>query len=133
MRRFRWSLLGTRQDGKILTARRTIGAAVGDYENDAYNLAGMPINVTSLGYGVTYVYSAAGRALSVTNYTGGTTNKFVSNATYAPPGELSAMTLGSAGIVTKDAYNNRLQPILLSAGVTANPHCLACVMTFTLG
>ena len=99
--------------GRIVNARRTIGTAVGNYETDVYNLAGMPLNFTSLNYGVTYVYGAAGKPLSVTNYTGGVATNFVSNATYAAPGELTAMTVGSAGIVANNAYNNRLQPLLL--------------------
>jgi RHS repeat-associated protein len=104
--------------GRILSERRTIGAVRGDYETDAYNLAGLPITVTSLGYGVSYTYSGAARPLTATNYTGGTT-KFASGATYVPPGELAGATLGSAtgfaGFAVNNSYNDRLQPILLSA------------------
>ncbi len=118
------------QMGRILQERRTIGSAAGDYETDAYNLDGSPSSLTTLGYGVTYTYSGAARALTATNYTGGT-NKLVSAATYAPPGELATMTNGSTssftGIVTNNAYNNRLQPILLSAGVSGqNPVFSEC-------
>jgi hypothetical protein len=101
--------------GRILTGRRTIGGAVGDYDNDAYNLAGLPVSVTTLGYGIAYTYSAAGRALTATHYTGGT-YQFVASATYAPHGELTSMKLGaSSTIVTNNAYNNRLQPVQLYA------------------
>src|SRR5712691_1262614 len=111
--------------GRILQERRTIGAVLGDYDTDAYNLDGSVSSITSLGYSVAYTYSGAGRPLTATNYVGGT-NKPVSGATYAPPGELAAMTNGSTstftGIVTNNVYNKRLQPILLSAGVTGqNP------------
>jgi RHS repeat-associated protein len=111
--------------GRILQERRTIGGVLGKYETDVYNLDGSPTNVTTLGYAVAYTYGGAGRALTATNYTGGT-NKLVTGATYAPPGALTAMTMGStssfAGIVTNNAYSNRLQPILLSAGVAGqNP------------
>ena len=104
--------------GRILQERRTIGAAAGDYEADAYNLAGQPTSITTLNYSVAYTYSGADRALTATNFNGGT-NKFVSAATYAPPGGLATMTMGAAtgfaGIVTTNAFNDRLQPILLSA------------------
>ncbi len=116
--------------GRILRERRTIGAVLGDYENDSYNLDGSPATFTTLGYQVTYTYTGAGRPITASNYTGGTTN-FVKSATYAPPGELTAMTLGStssfAGIVTNNAYNDRLQPILLSATVAGqNPVFSLC-------
>jgi RHS repeat-associated protein len=122
--------------GRVLSERRTIGAVSGDFETDTYNLDGSPTNVTTLGYGVSYAYSGAGRPLSATNYTGGT-NKFVSGATYAPPGELAAMTMGStssfAGIVTTNAYNLRLEPILLSAGVSGQNPVFSECFDFHLG
>src|SRR5258708_26002676 len=103
--------------GRTLQERRTIGAVLGLYETDAYNLGGSPTSITSLGYSIGYTYGAAGRPISATNYLTPTT-KFVSGATYAPPGELATMTSGStstfAGIVTSNAYYKRLQPILLS-------------------
>jgi RHS repeat-associated protein len=101
--------------GRVLKERRTIGSVIGDYENDTFNLDGSVATVTSLGYGVTYTYAGAGRPLTASH----STTKFVSGATYAPPGELRGMTMGSAtgfaGITVANAYNNRLQPILLSA------------------
>jgi hypothetical protein len=84
---------------RVLTERRTIGSVQGDYETDAYNLDGSPTSVTSLGYGVTYTYSKVGRPLSAINYTGGTTD-FVTGATYASPGELATMTMGSTSTFT---------------------------------
>lgn len=80
------------QMGRVLQELRAIGSVRGDYENDAYNLGGLPTSVTSLGYSVGYTYDGAGQALTATNYSGGTT-KFVSGAVYAPPGELTSMTL----------------------------------------
>jgi RHS repeat-associated protein len=122
--------------GRVLSARRTIGAVVGDYETDTYNLDGSPTGVTSLGYSVGYVYSKAERPLSAINYSGGTTN-FVTSATYAPPGELATMTMGFTstfgGIVTSNAYNSRLQPILLSAGVTGQSPVFSECFDFHLG
>ena len=101
--------------GRVLKERRTIGTVQGDYENDTFNLDGSVANVTSLGYGVSYTYNGAARPLTATH----ATTKFVSGATYAPPGELTGGTLGVAtgfaGITVSDAYNKRLQPIFLSA------------------
>ena len=102
--------------GRILQERRTIGTIKGDYENDAFNLDGSVASVTSVGYGVNYTYSGAARPLTAAH---GSSIQFVSGATYAPPGELAGMTLGSAtgfaGITIANAYSDRLQPILLSA------------------
>jgi RHS repeat-associated protein len=102
--------------GRILDERRTIGTVKGDYVNDAFNLDGSVASLTSLGgYGVLYTYSGAARPLTATH----STTQLVSGATYAPPGELAGMTMGAAsgfaGIAVSDAYNDRLQPILLSA------------------
>jgi RHS repeat-associated protein len=106
--------------GRVLQERRTLGAVVGDYETDAYNLDGSPQNVTSLGFRIAYTYSGAARALTATNNATNPVTKFVSSGTYAPPGELAGATLGSvsggfAGFTVANAYNDRLQPILLSA------------------
>ena len=68
---------------------------------------------------VTYTVGGAGRTTQVSdsanNYVG-YTNTF---AAYAPTGALAGMTNGHTGtlpgIVTTNTYNNRLQPILLSA------------------
>jgi RHS repeat-associated protein len=97
--------------GRVLQERRTIGTVIGNYENDAFNLDGSVQSMTSLGYSVGYTYSAAARPLTATN----STTNFVSGATYFPPGELAGMTLGAAPITVTNAFNNRLQPILLSA------------------
>jgi RHS repeat-associated protein len=94
--------------GRILQERRTIGAAAGEYDTDAYNLDGSEASVTDFGYGVAYTYNGAGRPLTAENATSG--NNFVTGATYAPPGELAGFTNGTSisGAVT---YNSRLQPI----------------------
>lgn len=101
---------------RVLQERRTIGTVSGDYENDTFNLDGSVASVTSLGYGVSYTYSGAARPLTAAY---GSSINFVTGATYAAPGELTGMTMGSAtgfaGITVANAYNNRLQPILLSA------------------
>jgi len=67
---------------------------------------------------VTYTVGGAGRTTQVTD---SASNTFVAPPTnpptmYAPHGALVGMTSGT-GIVTSNAYNNRLQPFMLSAGV----------------
>jgi RHS repeat-associated protein len=106
--------------GRMLEEKRTLGAVLGDYETDAYNLDGSAQSVTSLGFRIAYTYSGAGRALTATNNAPSPVTKYVASATYAPPGELVGATLGSvsggfAGFTVSNAYNDRLQPILLSA------------------
>jgi RHS repeat-associated protein len=115
------------QIGRTLEERRTIGTVVGDYNTDTYNLDGSVATVTTLGYGVSYAYGGAARPLSATN----SSVNFAQSATYAPLGELAGMTMGSAtgftGFVASNAYNPRLQPILLSAGVSGhNPVFSVC-------
>jgi len=103
------------QLGRVLQERRTTDAVGGDYETDAYNLDGSSQGVTTLDYGISYVYSGAVTPLTAAN---GNT-KLVTAATYASPGELSGATLGLAtgfaGFTVNNSYNDRLQPILLSA------------------
>lgn len=74
---------------------------------------------------VTYTQGDAGRSLGV----GDSSNSYVASgttnrATYAPGGALASMTNGYtgpfAGIVTLNIYNDRLQPISLSAKVGSN-------------
>jgi RHS repeat-associated protein len=124
--------------GRVLQERRTLGAAVGDYETDAYNLDGSPQSITSLGFRIAYTYSGAARALTATNNATSPATKFVSSATYAPPGELVGATLGSvsggfAGFTVTNAYSDRLQPILLSAGVTGQNPVFSECLDFHLG
>lgn len=99
--------------GRILHERRTIGAVKGDFDNDTYNLDGSVTNVTSLGYDVAYTYDGAGRVTTAKN--SADPFSYVTSATYAPPGEVASVSLGAAPITVTNYYNNRLQPILLSA------------------
>jgi len=67
----------------------------------------------STGKTITYSYSRAGRPLSALNTTDNV--NYVQSATYAAPGELTAMTNGAtstfAGISVQNSYNKRLQPL----------------------
>src|SRR5205807_7367205 len=68
--------------------------------------------MTSLGFQINYLYNGAGRPLSAIG-----SNNFVqsNSATYAPFGGLTSAKMGPQPIIITNAYNNRLQPILLSA------------------
>jgi RHS repeat-associated protein len=98
--------------GRILQERRTIGTVAGKNDTDVYNLDGSVASLTSLGFQVTYAYNGAGRPLSAL---GG--NSFVqsNSATYAPFGGLASAKMGPTPIVVTNKYNNRLQPLLISA------------------
>ena len=101
--------------GRILQERTDDRHDKRRLENDSFNLDGSVASVTSVGYGVVYTYSGAARPLTALH----SATNVVTGATYAPPGELAGMTLGSAtgfaGITVANAYSDRLQPILLSA------------------
>jgi RHS repeat-associated protein len=103
--------------GRTLQERRTIGSIAGKNGTDVYNVDGSVASMTSLGFQVTYTYSAAGRALSAL---GG--NAFVqsNSATYAPFGGLTGARMGPTPIVISNTYNNRLQPLLISASAASN-------------
>jgi RHS repeat-associated protein len=119
--------------GRVLQERRTINTVKGDYENDAFNLDGSVASATSLGYQVSYTYGGAALPLTATH----STTNFLTGATYAPPGELTGGTLGSAtgfaGFTVNNAYNDRLQPILLSAAVTGQNPVFSECFDFHLG
>ena len=112
VRWFRRGQLDARPDGTYIQEVRTIGAVTGKHDAEAYNLDGSIASITSLGYAVSYTYSAAGRPIYLA---GG--NLYVQNnsVTYAPFGGLTSAKLGPNSIVVTNAYNNRLQPLLISA------------------
>ncbi len=72
---------------------------------------------------VTYTVGGAERVTQVSDSANSYVGFSGSPATYAPNGALAGMTQGHtssfAGIVTSNLYNDRLQPILLSAGVSS--------------
>ncbi len=108
------------QMGRVAQERRRIGptTAPGKYITYTYNKDGSLATLqTPPLKTVSYTVGGAGRATQLVD-TGDSIN-FVTGATYAPPGELTGMTMGSAsgfaGFTVHNAYNDRLQPILLSA------------------
>jgi RHS repeat-associated protein len=104
--------------GRIANEKRTI-VGTSNITNTTtyapYNLDGSVQTITYPGTGtvITYLYSKAGRAISGED--NGNSNDYAYSATYAPFGGLTALTMGTAPIKLANAYNNRLQPLLISA------------------
>ncbi len=123
------------QMGRTLQESRDL-AGVTKSVTYTYNLDGSLATLTTPPLKtVSYTYSAAARATKLVD--SGDSINFVTGATYAPPGELTGMTMGSAsgfaGITTTNVYSTRLQPILLSAGVTGQNPVFSECFDFHLG
>lgn len=101
--------------GRILQERRTIGTVVGKYDNDAYNLDGSVSSITiPSGYQIGYTYNKVAQPITVKVY-GTNAFNYVTSATYSPAGALTSASLGATPVTLTNTYNDRLQPILLSA------------------
>ena len=103
--------------GRIASEQRTI-AGVSKSMGYTYNRDGSVNTVTYPSSAVlAYTPSAAGRMLSVADNGNGV--NYVISATYAPPGDLTGFVSGNsgsfAGITNSFSYNQRLQPINMSA------------------
>jgi RHS repeat-associated protein len=123
------------QMGRTLEESRDL-AGVTKSVNYTFNLDGSLATLTTPPLKkVSYTYNAAARATRLVDSSDSI--NFVTGATYAPPGELTGMTVGSAsgfaGITTTNAYSTRLQPILLSAGVTGESPVFSECFDFHLG
>ncbi len=126
--------------GRVTEEERAIGAAtVSNFIYYNYNLDGSLATLQTPPMKVlNYTYSGAGHATQLVDNTDNI--NFASNATYAPPGELTGVTLGAPpqrhgfcyqseqggectdtfnGFAVSNAYNQRLQPILLSAATSS--------------
>jgi RHS repeat-associated protein len=105
--------------GRVNHEYRAIGkTTVAHYIDSLHNLDGsLSLLQTQPLKKLNYTYNAAGQPTQLVDSTDNI--NFATNATYAPPGELTGLTLGSAtgfaGLTVSNAYNLRLQPILLSA------------------
>jgi len=105
----------------------------------AYNLDGSVKTLTyPSGDVITYTPGGAGRPLGVSDSTNTYVASGTSNhATYAPNGSLAGMANGYtssfAGIVTANIYNDRLQPILYSAGISGQSSLFSLCYDFHLG
>jgi hypothetical protein len=104
--------------GRVVWEKRKTGTATAQSVIYTFNLDG---SLNTLKYPSTaivkYTPSGAGRILSAKDV--GNSINYVQNAQYAPFGGLTSMTQGAAPITTTDAYNNRLQPVMLSAATSA--------------
>lgn len=100
--------------GRTLQEKRKIGTAAAQSVIYTYNLDG---SIKTLKYPSTatvkYTPGAAGRMLAAQDIANSI--NYVQNAHYAPFGGLTSMSQGAAPITTTNAYNNRLQPITISA------------------
>jgi RHS repeat-associated protein len=105
--------------GRVKQERRAIGAAgVWHYVDYTFNVDGsLGVLQTPPMKTLNYTYSGAARPTQLVDSTDNI--NFALSATYAPPGKLATATLGSAsnfsGFTVTNYYNDRLQPILLSA------------------
>ena len=105
--------------GRVKQERRAIGAtSVNHYIDYTFNLDGsLGVLQTPPMKNLNYTYNGAGQVIKLIDSTDNI--NFALSATYAPPGELATATLGSAsgftGFTVTNSYNDRLQPILLSA------------------
>jgi YD repeat-containing protein len=100
--------------GRVLTEKRTIKSTSNVTQSlvYTYNLDGSLKTLTYPGTSekITYTYGGAGRALTAKDVAGGI--NYVTNATYAPPGELYTYSIG-ASIKAAQTFNSRLQPLQL--------------------
>jgi RHS repeat-associated protein len=105
--------------GRVQQERRTIGAAVGLYVKYTFNKDGSLSTLqTPPQKVITYTVLGAGRAVSAVD--SGDNVNFVTNATYAPPGELQTLTNGGV-IYGALSYNSRLQPTQMFYGTNTPP------------
>jgi RHS repeat-associated protein len=107
------------QMGRVKEERRTIGAANGKYTYYTYNKDGSLATLqTPPEKTVSYTIGGAGLPTNAVDSNDGI--NFVTNATYAPPGELQSLTNGGV-IYGALAYNSRLQPMQLFYGTNTPP------------
>jgi RHS repeat-associated protein len=124
----------------VVEARSNKGSAAKTYNvSYQYYLDGSLEQLTyPSGDVLTYVPGGAGRPLGVSD----SSNTYVASngafrATYWPHGALASMYNGYTssfnGLLTSDAYNDRLQPILLSAGISGGNLLFQLCYDFHLG
>ena len=104
-------------DGQVTTERRTI-AGITKTISYAYNLNGSVSQIYyPSGMMVTNFYDLGGQVRHVACMTVCNPLYFAGNATYAPPGALASVVLGSGGgaITVTNTYNKRLQPVNMKA------------------
>lgn len=123
--------------GRVLSEKRVITGATAKLISYTYNLDGSINKLTYPGTAkiITYTYSNAGRALSAKDVGGGI--NYAQSATYSPQAALAGLLEGKtssfAGITVKNSYNNRLQPVLLSAVNPSQTLLFSLCFDFHLG
>lgn len=120
------------QMGRVKQDDRFIGGVrPGKFVNYGYNLDGSLAYVTTPPLKtVAYTYNGAGQAVQAVDTTDGI--NFVTNATYAPPGELINALVGSA-IHGAGSYNARLQPLQIYYGTNTPPGLNGSTCPTTVG
>jgi RHS repeat-associated protein len=109
--------------GRTKTERHTIGTITKNVIN-TYNISGAVISITYPSTRVvSYGHDAAGRTLNATDSNG---TQYVSQVTYFPSGAIGTANYGAAnggftGIAINNSYNNRLQPVALTATAPGPP------------
>lgn len=116
----------------LIESRTNKGSSIQNYSATYVYYKNGSLNALTYPSGdvVTYAVGGAGRATQLSdsgnNYVGYSGN----SVKYAPQGSLASMTNGHtgvfAGITASDIYNDRLQPILLSASVGSSPIFSLC-------
>jgi RHS repeat-associated protein len=126
-----WVYNDTQNVGWQITDRRTTGS-VTESITTQNNLAGSLATLTyPSGRILTYTYNGAERSIAAQDVANGIT--YASNATYAPPGELSLISEGS-NVKLTNVYNSRLQPCWIYAtNGTALPGSTLCTGSATTG
>ena len=124
-----WSYDPMGRVGTEARSNKGSGGGVSHNVGYTYNLDGSLKTLTYPGGDVvTYTVSGAGRPTQATD----STNNFATSVTYAPHGVLTGMTNG-VGIATTSIYNQRLQPILLSAKTQGGSSIFSHCYDFHLG
>ena len=107
--------------GRVLQEKRAIvgTSTVTNTISYAYNLDGSLATTTypNTGKSVSYVMDGSGRPIALKNYTDAI--NYVQGVHYAPFGGITGMTYGDQPITFTNSYNNRQQPLRLSASTTA--------------
>lgn len=121
--------------GRAKTERRTIGTITKTVIN-GYNTSGA---VTSITYPstrvVSYGHDAAGRTLNATDSNG---TQYVSQVVYFPTGGINTANYGAVnggftGIAINNTYNNRLQPVALTATAPGPPAVTVMDLRYNFG
>jgi RHS repeat-associated protein len=122
--------------GRVSQQSHTIASVAAKIVSYNYNLDGSLLNYTTSPLKtVTYTYNAAGRMTAAKDNGDTPPINFVTGASYAPFGGLSAMSYAqsSSPIALSNTYNNRLQPLNMSAQTGSGTALMNLTYNFNLG